>query len=113
MVCAELERLNEWPALDRQSQLTLLFAALFHDSRKPATTLIDPETGRTRSPHHASVGTEIARAALRELGCPLIIREEICALVRFQGRPPYLFENENPELEVISLSCSVNNHLLY
>ena len=113
MVCAELERLTDWPSLGRSAQLKLLFTALFHDSGKPATTLVDPETGRTRSPKHALVGAEFARRVLRELECDLIMREEIVALVRYHGRPPYLLEKDKPEHEVISLSWLVNNRLLY
>lgn len=113
MVCAELERLADWPSLDRAAQLKLLFTALFHDSGKPATTVLEPETGRIRSPKHALVGAEIARRVLRELECELISREEIVALVRFHGRPPFLLEKPNPELEVISLSWLVSNRLLY
>ena len=113
MVCAELERLADWPSLDRAAQLKLLFTGLFHDAGKPATTVLEPDTGRTRSPKHALVGTEIARRVLRELECDLITREEITALVRFHGRPPFLLEKENPEHEVISLSWQVNNRMLY
>ena len=113
MVCAEVEQLAEWPSLDRAAQLKLLFTALFHDSGKPATTALDPETGRTRSPKHALAGAEIARRVLRELECDLRTREEITSLVRHHGRPPYLLEKQNPEREVISLSWLVNNRLLY
>jgi putative nucleotidyltransferase with HDIG domain len=113
MVCAELERLEEWRSLDRQAQMKLVFTALLHDSGKPRTTAIDPETGRTRSPKHAVVGAEIARGVLRDLGCGLEMREEIVALVRYHGRPPYLLEKEKPEHEVISTSCALSNRLLY
>ena len=113
MVCAELEKLDEWPSLDRRQQLQLLFTGLFHDSGKPATTMIDPETGHTRSPKHAAVGAEIARRALRELGCDLELREAICALVTYHGRPPFLLEKSNPDLEVIRISWLVSNRLLY
>jgi predicted kinase len=113
MVFAELERLAEWPTLDRSTQIKLLLTGLFHDSGKPATTVLEPETGRTRSPKHALVGAELARRALRELGCDLIMREEIATLVRFHGRPPYLLEKAYPEHEVISLSWLVKNGLLY
>ncbi|MBI5799256.1 MAG: AAA family ATPase [Verrucomicrobia bacterium] len=113
MVCAELERLTDWLAFDRAAQLQLLFTALFHDSGKPATTVLDPDTGRTRSPKHALVGTEIARRVLRELGCDLATREAIAMLVRFHGRPPFLLEKDPPEREVISLSWQVSNRLLY
>jgi len=113
MVCAELERLAEWPALDRLTQIKLMLTGLFHDAGKPATTALDPDTGRTRSPKHALVGAEIARRVLRELGCDLAVREEIARLVRFHGRPPYLLEKADPEHEVISLSWLASNRLLY
>jgi putative nucleotidyltransferase with HDIG domain len=113
MVFAEVERLAEWTSLARPAQLELLFTALFHDSGKPSTTAVDPETGRTRSPKHALVGAKLARGALRELGCDLQTREEIAWLVRYHGRPPYLLEKLNPEREVISLSWLVSNRLLY
>ncbi|HEX5398694.1 MAG TPA: AAA family ATPase [Verrucomicrobiae bacterium] len=113
MVCAELECLADWPSLDRATQLKLLFTSLFHDSGKPATTALDPETGRTRSPKHALVGAEIARRVLRDLDCDILTREEIAALVRFHGRPPFILEKPSPEHEVISLSWLVNNRLLY
>ncbi len=113
MVVAELERLPEWPSLDRDSQLKLLFTALFHDAGKPDTTAIDPATGRIRSPKHALVGMEIGRSVLRALGCGLGVREEIVSLVRYHGRPAYLLEKPDPAREVISLSWLVNSRLLY
>lgn len=113
MVCAELEQAEEWPLLDRCSQLRLLFTGLFHDAGKPATTARDPEAGRIRSPNHSQASAEIARRVLRDLGCDLAVREEIARLVRFHSRPPYLLEKPNPEREVISLSWLVSNRLLY
>ena len=114
MVYGELERLADWPSLNRIDQLKLLFTALFHDSGKPDTTALDPESGRTRSPKHALVGAEIARGVLRELECDLITREEIAALVRYHGRVRRsCWKKTNPEHEVISLSWLVNNRLLY
>jgi putative nucleotidyltransferase with HDIG domain len=113
MVFAELERLPEWDALDGDSQLKLVFTALFHDAGKPATTATDPVSGRTHSPKHALVGVEIARRVLRSLGCPLDIREEIIGLVRYHGRPPYLLEKVDTAYEIISLSWLVNHQLLY
>jgi predicted kinase len=99
--------------VDRDAQLKLLFTALFHDAGKPATNAVDHVTGRTRSPKHALVGMEIGRAALRELACDLSIREEIVALVRYHGRPPYLLEKPDPAHEVISLSWLVSHRLLH
>jgi predicted kinase len=108
-----VERLSEWPSLDRDTQLKLLFTALFHDAGKTDTTVIDPATGRTHSPKHALAGMEIGRRVLRELGCNLGVREEIAALVRYHGRPPYLLEKSDPAHEVISLSWLVNHKLLF
>jgi putative nucleotidyltransferase with HDIG domain len=112
-VLQELVSLPEWPTLDRASQLKLLFTALFHDAGKPATTQVDPETGRTHSPKHALVGMELCRSVLRELACDLQTREEIAALVRYHGRPPYLLEKTDPAHEVISLSWLLNHRLVY
>lgn len=113
MVVAEVERLPEWPSFDRDTQLKLLFTALFHDAGKPDMTFTDPATGRVRSPKHALIGMEISRRVLRHLECDLGVREEIAALVRYHGRPPYLLEKPAPAHEVISLSWLVNNRLLY
>lgn len=113
MVCAELPKLEEWSRLSRPDQLLLLFTALFHDSGKPATTALDPETGRLRSHRHSIVGADIARRELRDLACPLHIREHICALVRFHGRPPFLLERSDPEQHVIWHSWLLRNRLLY
>jgi putative nucleotidyltransferase with HDIG domain len=113
MVVRELERLPDWSTLDRPTQATLLCTALFHDAGKPATTIVNPETGRTHSPKHALVGMELARSVLRQLGCPLVQRERICQLVRYHGRPPFLFEKTDPVEEVIRLSWLVDHQLLY
>ncbi len=113
MVVAQIERLPEWPSLDRNSQLALLFTALLHDSGKPVTTHIDEATGRTRSPKHALVGAAIARSVLRDLGCELRLREKIVGLVRFHGRPAFVLERPEPALEVIRLSWLLDNRLLY
>jgi putative nucleotidyltransferase with HDIG domain len=113
MVVAELERLQEWPTLGQADRAKLTFASLFHDVGKPSTTRPDPETGRTRSPKHAIVGMAIARRVLRDLGCDLLVREEICTLVRYHGRPSHLLEKADPAHELISLSWLVNHRLLY
>jgi predicted kinase len=113
MVCAELARLEEWPALTPRERTVLLFTALFHDAGKPLTSRIDPETGRLTSPKHAVKGEKLARAVLRNLGCELSTREEIARLVRFHGRPAFLLERSDPNREVVSLSWCVNNRLLY
>jgi predicted kinase len=113
LVCRQLPLLEEWTSLDHRQQTILLFTALFHDSGKPATSIVDSETGHIRSPKHAIKGEHIARNALRDLECHVSTREEIARLVRFHGRPVFLAEKESPACEVISLSWLANNWLLY
>lgn len=113
LVVGELQRLPEWPGFGRAAQLTLLLTALFHDAGKPATTVLDPDTGRTRSPKHAVIGAELARNVLRELGCGLTQREAVANLVRHHGRPPFLLEKPDPAREVIELSWLTDTRLLY
>jgi predicted kinase len=113
MVCRELLALDEWPALSPHERAVLTFTALFHDAGKPLTSKVDPTTGRVTSPKHAVKGEHLARAALRDLGCPLAVREEIARTVRFHGRPAFLLEKPDPRREVVTLSWWVSNRLLF
>jgi len=113
MVLVELDRLPDWQSLASDARRKLTFAALFHDAGKPATTQVDPATGRTHSPKHSSVGMEISRGVLRDLGCDLLVREEIANLVRYHGRPAHLLEKADSAREIIGLSWLVNHRLLY
>lgn len=113
MVFGQVRRLDDYAGLPRHDQIALLFTALLHDSGKPQTTRPDPETGRLRSPKHSLAGAHLAREVLREAGCPLKEREEIVALVRYHGRPPYLLESARPEYEVIRLSSILTNRQLH
>ena len=113
MVCGELERLDEWKDLSKRDRIILIWTALLHDAAKPLTTRFDPESGRTTSPKHAVRGEQLARNVLRGLNCELELREEICRMVRYHGRPQYLLEKANPVHEVVGMSWLVNNRLLY
>lgn len=113
MVLRELERIDEWRSLSQNEQTSLKFTALLHDVAKPLTSEVNPETGRVTSPKHAVKGEHVARSILRDAGCDLSTREEICRLVRYHGRPAFLLEREEPSLEVIRLSWLVSNRLLF
>lgn len=113
MVFEQVATLAEYSTLAREEQIVLLLVALLHDAGKPATTVLDPATGRTRSPQHSIVGAALARVVLRELGCDLRTREHVAHLVRYHGKPPYLLEANSPEREVIRLSWLLSNQLLY
>jgi predicted kinase len=113
LVCGQLPRLDEWPALTAAEQTVLIFTALFHDAAKPLTSQVDPESGRITSPKHAVKGEHLVRSVLRELGCDLPTRESIARMVRYHGRPAFLLEKPHPEHEVVALSWWVSNRLLY
>jgi predicted kinase len=113
LVCDQLPQLAEWPALTRREQTLLIFTALFHDSAKPLTSLLDETTGHIRSPNHAVKGEHLVRDELRELGCDLQTREVIARLVRYHGRPQFFAEKAEPKHEVVGLSWHVNNKVLY
>ena len=113
MVCAQLPLLEDWGGLTFHEKTVLFFTALFHDSGKPLTSQVDPETGRITSPKHALKAEHLARSILRQLDCDLTTREEIARLVRFHGRPAFLLEKPEPSHEVVSLSWLVSNKLLY
>ena len=113
MVLAELERLDEWPALSAEDRTLLTFAALFHDAAKPLTTKLDEATGRTVSPNHAVKGESLARGELREAGCDVPTRERIAALVRYHGRPAFALGRDDPAAEAARLSWLADCRLLY
>jgi hypothetical protein len=113
MVCRQLPELDEWATLAPHDRLVLTFAAVFHDAGKPPTSQIDPATGRVTSPKHAIKGEHLSRAVLRDLGCPLVIREEIARMVRFHGKPAFLLERPDPNREVVTHSWWVSNRLLF
>lgn len=113
LVARALCSLEEWIRFTREEQLILLFAVLFHDSGKPATTQIDEASGHTISPNHSKTGMLLARRVLLELETPMEIRERIAMLARFHGRPQHLLSKPSPELEVIKLSWLLSNRLLY
>ncbi len=113
MVCDQLQQLDEWNALDESNQRALLLTALFHDAAKPLTTSLDPETGHVRSPHHAVKGEHLVRGVLRDMECPLDVREQVCSLVRYHGRPAFVLNREDSVREVVRLSWLSENRLLY
>jgi predicted kinase len=113
MVCQQLPQLAEWSSLASHERMLLIFTALFHDSAKPLTSQVDPNTGRITSPKHAVRGEHLVRGVLRDLDCDLLTREETARLVRYHGRPAFLLERTEPTHEVIRHSWLVSNRLLY
>ena len=113
MVCDQLVQLDEWDTLDSSDRIVLLLTGLFHDAAKPLTTVLDAKTGHVRSPNHAVKGEHLVRSVLRDIECPMDVRERVCGLVRYHGRPAFLLERDSPEREVIRMSWLTENRLLY
>jgi predicted kinase len=112
-VVGQLESVPQWQQIGEGLQQVLIFAALFHDIGKPATSRVNAITGRVHSPGHAVRGEMLARNVLREWNCPFELREQICGLVRFHGKPVYLPAEPHPELELARLSWLTRHDLLY
>jgi poly(A) polymerase len=63
----------------KRPPLALALGMLFHDVGKPATLTVDKHI---HFPRHSSVGADIARGALRRLGFPRGLIEEVLFYVR-------------------------------
>lgn len=90
MVCEALISLPEFKAMGEQSRHIMFVGALMHDIEKRSTTTTEFKNGRECivAPKHAERGEKTARTILyKEFGCPLDIREQICKIVKYHGKP--------------------------
>ena len=101
LVCRELNSMRAYHALAPLQKAALFAAAVLHDMGKVKTTRL--EDGRWTSPHHASVGSRMARVFLWQ-ACGLCgspenqrFRETVCALIRHHMLPVRLMEQDAPE----------------
>ena len=113
LVMRQLPKLGFWGDATNEQKTILVFTALFHDVAKPKTSQMDEQTGHIVSPKHALKGEFLTRSILRDLSCDLTIREQICRMVRYHGRPVFLHEKEHPIHEIVRLSWFIENQLLY
>lgn len=82
MVLRALITQRGFTQLTDDDQFVLFMSALLHDIAKPATTIIDPITGRISQPGHAKKGEIISRILLWQMGVPFTLREQICRIIR-------------------------------
>ena len=101
MVCRELLENAAFYRLPDRQKTELFLAALLHDVGKVKTTR--SENGSWASPHHAFVGSQLARQFLWA-DCGLCgtresirFRESVCALIRWHMLPLRLMEQDDPE----------------
>lgn len=95
MVCEALCALPQYKSLPEHQREILLAAARLHDIGKiPATKVT---AGTIEAPHHAPVGSRMARERLWKAGMcgtrELIARREtICRLIRYHSFPPHAID---------------------
>ena len=90
MVCEALLGLPEFKALGDQEKQIMFTSALMHDIEKRSTTTTEFKQGRECivAPKHADRGEKTARILLyKEFACPYDIREQICKIVKWHGKP--------------------------
>jgi predicted kinase len=111
MVCENLFLLPEFISLSDQDKHIMFVGALMHDIEKRSTTITEVQMGLERvvAPKHALIGEKTTREILyKEFECPFHIREKICKVVRWHGKP--LHECSNKQL--INLATQVPLYML-
>lgn len=110
MVCEALIALPEFAELDEQGKHIMFTSALMHDIEKRSTTAEEERDGRIRivAPRHAKKGEYTARELLYKVyDCPFFVKEVICKLVRWHGKPLYSLSNEGVEQSIVKISMQV------
>lgn len=110
LVLQALESMPEYQSLPEHQKNILYVAAQLHDIGKiPATKEI---LGKIEAPHHAPVGSQIARETLwldyglcgsKELQQ---VREAICLLIRYHSFPPHAIDAKNSALRLHRIAAN-------
>jgi predicted kinase len=93
MVCEALLKYPAFQALTEQEKHIMFVGALMHDIEKRSTTVEEEKDGRICivAPKHAERGEKTARTLLyKEFDCPYEIREKICKIVKWHGKPLFM-----------------------
>lgn len=104
MVCEALKTMPEFQALSDLQQHIVYIAALLHDVGKIATTRF--EMGEWDAPHHAPVGSRMARELLwKDYGLcgnvdAMRVREAICLLICYHSLPPHAIDIEDARMRL-------------
>lgn len=80
-----------------RDRFTLFYAALLHDIAKPATTVIDPVTGKIGQPGHSRRGAIDARLMLWRAGVAFDQRETICRIIAVHQVPFFALKNDKAD----------------
>lgn len=109
MVCEALCSLPEYTDLSPDKQALLLSAARLHDIGKILTTRQTAD--RIESPHHASVGSRMARENLWQSGLcgsseSIRARESICRLIQYHSIPAHAIDNDDAALRLHRIAAN-------
>lgn len=110
MVIEALHDLPEYQALSEDEQHILHLAALLHDIGKTITTRF--EAGEWHAPHHAPVGSRMARewfikeSVVMPLWQWMPIREAICLLVRYHSFPVHAIDMPDVRLRLHRIAAN-------
>lgn len=112
MVVEAMLQTTTWQQAGASDRFVLFMAALLHDIAKPATTVVDPVSGRIGQPGHSARGAVDARVLLWRAGVPFGQREAICRLIAVHQVPFFTFKanraGHSPEFIVRKLSHEVD-----
>lgn len=106
MVCEALLGLPEFKELNEVDKHIMFVGALMHDIEKRSTTAEEFRDGRMCivAPKHAKFGESTAREILyKEFNCGYDVRETICKIVRWHGKPLH----ESEEKVLVELATEV------
>lgn len=87
MVIEALMRGGDYIDGGSAERFILFYAALLHDIAKPATTVIDPDSGRIGQPGHSKRGAIDARILCWHAGVPFGLREHLCRIITVHQLP--------------------------
>jgi predicted kinase len=100
----------DYQSANENERFVLFYSALLHDIAKPATTQIDPVTGKIGQPGHSRRGAIDARIMLWRAGVPFGLREEICRIISVHQLPFFALAGDkrsgkSAEFLIHKLSC--------
>ena len=94
----------------------LFYAGLLHDIAKPATTVVDTDSGRIGQPGHSKRGAIDIRILCWHAGVPFALREQICRIVAVHQLPFFALagnrNGQSAEFIVHKLSHELDLRLL-
>ncbi|MEJ7805839.1 MAG: AAA family ATPase [Telluria sp.] len=116
MVLETLMRGPEYIEGNAHERFILFYAALLHDIAKPATTVMDADSGRIGQPGHSKRRAIDARILCWHAGVPFALREQVCRIISVHQLPFFALagnkRGQSAEFLVRKLSHELDLRLL-